>query len=37
MTSNEPVENKRNKLTGGDPSNIHFSENDLIEQAFSYN
>ena len=37
MTSNEPVKNKRNKLKRGDPSGIHISGKDLIEQAFSSN
>ena len=37
-TSNEPVKNKRNKLTIGDPNNDHTTlGNVLIEQAFSSN
>ena len=37
MTSNEPVKKSRNKLKGGDPSEIHISKKDFIEQAFSSN
>ena len=35
LTSKEPVKIMRNKLKGGNPSNIHISGKDLIEKSFS--
>ena len=37
MTSNVPVKNRRNKLRGSDPINLHISGKELIKQAFSSN
>ena len=36
-TSIDTNKNTRNKIKGGNPSNIHISGKDLIEQAFSSN
>ena len=36
-TSNEPIEYRRNKLKGGDPSDSQKDGRNLIEQAFSSN
>ena len=36
IENSKPITNKRSKtLKGGDPSNIHMSGKELIEQAFS--